>query len=75
MLGALSVVAAYPRSRMLGGHGVCVNECREHLVPPLPNLHVNGLLPKAKLSKDQKTREDLFLFVIIFLVNQKTCTE
>lgn len=52
---SLPVVVAYPGSRMLGGHGVYVNKCLEHLVPPLPDRHVNGLLPKAKLSKDKKS--------------------
>lgn len=79
---ALSVVAAcVSRSRMLGGHCVCVSECHEHLVLPLPNLHVNGLLPKAKLSRDRKTREDSFLFLRSYLsgskieANQETFTE
>lgn len=66
---------------MLGGHGVCVSECHEHLVLPLPNLHVNGLLPNAKLSRDRETREDSFLFLRSYLsgskieANQETFTE
>lgn len=45
-----------------------VNECLENLAPPLPDLHVGGLFPKAKLSKVQGRGEDLFLFQIICLV-------
>lgn len=59
---------AHPGSRMRGGHGVYVNECRGLQVPPLPGLHVGGLLPKAKLSKDQGRGQDAFLLLIISLV-------
>lgn len=52
------VMEAHPGSWMVGEPRVYVNESHGHLVPPLPALHVGGLLPKAKLCNDAMRGEE-----------------
>lgn len=55
--------------RILGaGEEFMLISVTERLVFTLPDLHVDGLLPKAQLCKGQRTAEDSFVFLIISLV-------